>query len=51
MLKNLEGKFDWKSCDEVDVAGVCGQEMVEVVPVRGMEMQAELSQKIATGCL
>lgn len=51
MLKNLEGKFDWKSCEEVDVAGVCGEEMVEVVPVRGIEMRAELRQEIATRCL
>lgn len=51
VLENLEGKFDWKSCEEVDVAGVCGEEMVEVVPVRGIEMRAELRQEIATRCL
>lgn len=47
----MEGDLYRKSSKEVDVAGVCGEEVAEVVPVRGMEMRAEFRQKIITRCL
>lgn len=46
VLKNIEGEFNGKSGEEIDVSGVCGDEAVEVVPVGGIEMRAESRQKI-----
>lgn len=47
----MEGNLKRKSGKDINVGGVFGEKVMEVVPVRGIEVRAEFCQKIPARCL